>query len=363
MLWPVDFRGKQHILITMENVTIKILAEKLKLSRSTVSKALSDSYEISQATKNRVQAMASKLNYAPNPYASSLRKKSSKTIAVVIPEVADSFFAQSINGIEAAAQEKGYHVLIYLTHEKFIKEKAIIKDIQNGRIDGVLMSISSETTNYAHLHALCKKGIPIVFFDRVCPEIDTAKITTNDYESGYRATQHLIDYGCKKITFLAISKSLLITEQRLKGYCQALADNGIPFNKGSILVCSNDMENNYSVAKKLLTKHNRPDGIISSVEKLATSIYNVCNELKLSIPTQLKIICFSNLQTAPLLSPPLTTITQPAFIIGKTAATILFKTLKKRTAALHKESMVIPSILAVRNSTAPVGTPFTEVQL
>jgi LacI family transcriptional regulator len=347
----------------MQTITIKILAEKLKLSRSTVSKALSDSYEISQATKARVQAMAAKLNYAPNPYASSLRKKSSKTIAVVLPEVADSFFAQAINGIEAAAQEKGYHVLIYLTHENFLKEKAIIKDVQNGRIDGVLMSISSESTSYAHLHELGKKGIPVVFFDRVCPDIATAKITTNDYESAYRATRHLIECGCKKLAFLAISKSLLITEERIKGYSQALADNGITFNKGSVLFCTDDMEQNYAIVKKLLGKPNRPDGIISAVEKLATSIYSVCNEMQLPIPSQLKIVCFTNLQTAPLLHPPLTTITQPAFNMGKTAATVLFKALKKGISGLPKESLVIPSVLVIRHSTAPIGTPFSEVQV
>jgi LacI family transcriptional regulator len=347
----------------MQTVTIKILAEKLKLSRATVSKALSDSHEISQATKTRVLALAAKLNYAPNPYASSLRKKNSKTIAVVIPEVADSFFAQAINGIEATAQDKGYHVLIYLTHEKFAREKTIIKDIQNGRIDGVLISLSSETTSYAHLHALWKKNIPLVFFDRVCPDIDTAKITTNDYESSYQATQHLIACGCTSIVFLAISKSLVITGERLRGFKQALDDNAIPFSPANILVCNNDVEHNNSIIKKLLLKPGRPQGIISSVEKLATSIYTVCNQLKIGIPNQLKVICFSNLQTAPLLHPPLSTITQPAFNMGKTAAAVLFKAIKKGTAGLAKESVVIPSTLMVRNSTAAEGTPFTEVQL
>ncbi len=347
----------------MQTVTIKILAEKLKLSRSTVSKALSDSHEISQDTKNRVLAMAAKLDYAPNPYASSLRKKSSKTIAVVIPEVADSFFAQAINGIEAVAQDKGYHVLIYLTHESFLREKAIVKDIQNGRIDGVLMSLSSETTGYAHLHALFKKGLPIVFFDRVCPGINTATVTTNDYAASYRATQHLIDCGCKKIVFLAISKSLLITGERLKGYQQALADNALPFNPTDILVCKNDTAYNNSLITKLLTKPNRPNGLLSSVEKLATSIYTVCNQLQISIPGQLKVVCFSNLQTAPLLQPPLTTITQPAFAMGKTAATILFKALKKGTVDLPNNTVVIPSVMLVRNSTSAIGTPFTEVPL
>lgn len=343
----------------MGTITIKILAEKLNLSRSTVSKALNDSHEISANTKNKILTLAAEMGYTLNPYASSLRKKSSKTIAVVLPEVTDSFFAQAINGIEFAAQENGYHVLIYLTHEKFEKEAAIMKDIQNGRIDGVLISVSAETTGCAHLQELCNKGIPLVFFDRICEEVKTAKITTNDYECGYNATQHLIDCGCRKISFFAISKSLLITRQRIKGYMQALADNSIRY-KPYILACSNDMLYNHAIIKKLLKKNNRPDGIVSSVEKLATSVYTVCNELQVPIPGQLKVICFTNLQTAPLLQPPLTTITQPAFEMGKTAAIILFKALKRKNIDnLHKESTIIKSMLMVRSSTVP-GSVFGE---
>lgn len=142
----------------MENVTIRMLAERLQLSTATISKALSNSHEISEETKQRVLALASELNYVPNPYASSLRKKSSNTIAVVIPEVADSFFAEAINGIEWVAQEKGYHVLIYLTHENFGKEQAILKDFQSGRVDGVLISVTTETAAAQHgLDQLVKK--------------------------------------------------------------------------------------------------------------------------------------------------------------------------------------------------------------
>src|SRR3954470_5047767 len=121
----------------MEHVNLKTLAIQLQLSTATVSKALRDSHEISYETKQRVLKLATDLNYTPNPYASSLRRRVSKTIAVVIPEVADSFFAEAINGIESIAQAKGYHVLIYLTHESFEKEKAILMDFQSGRVDGV----------------------------------------------------------------------------------------------------------------------------------------------------------------------------------------------------------------------------------
>src|SRR5882724_6794194 len=136
----------------MGNVTIRILARQLQLSAATVSKALADSHEISGPTKKRVLEMAAALNYVPNPYASSLRKRKSKTIAVVLPEVADSFFSLAINGIESVAQDKGYHVLIYLTHENFLKEQAILNDFKSGRVDGVLMSVTSETVDTAHIH-------------------------------------------------------------------------------------------------------------------------------------------------------------------------------------------------------------------
>ena len=181
------------------NLTIKMLAKELGLSVSTISKAISNSHEISDSTKKRVNALVQKLNYIPNPYASSLGSRNSKTIGVVLPEVTDSFFAQAINGIESVAQEKGYHVLIYMTHESFEREKKILKDFESGRVDGVLLSISKETTESNHIDALMNKGIPLVFFDRVLEEVATTKITTNDYDSAYMATTHLIKNGCKKL--------------------------------------------------------------------------------------------------------------------------------------------------------------------
>ena len=153
-------------------MNLKQLAEELNLSISAVSKALRDSHEISTATKKIVLAKAKELNYQVNPFASSLRKQKSKTIAEVIPEIANNFFALAINGIEAIAQEKGYHVLIYLTHEDIQKEIGITKLLQNGRVDGIMMSLSEQTLNTDHLEELKQKEIPLVFFDRVAENID-----------------------------------------------------------------------------------------------------------------------------------------------------------------------------------------------
>ena len=336
----------------MGNITIKQLADELKLSPGTVSKALKDSHEISAETKKRVQELVQKLNYVPNPYASSLRKRKSKTIAVVLPTVADSFFSQVIDGIESVAQKKSYHVLIYLTHESFLKEQSILKEFKSGRVDGVLISVSSETKQSDHIHELQLSGIPVILFDRVREEIETAKVTTNDYECGYAATKHLIEQGCNKITYLSISKDLSIMNKRMEGFIKALTECGIKTKENNFVCCTNDDTENFHLVSKLIEHNDRPDAILASVEKLATTVYHVCKELHISIPHQLKVACFSNLFTAFILNPSLTTITQPAFEMGKAAATLLFEALEKNNFVLKNENLVIPSTLHIRNSTA-----------
>ncbi|MBG6235834.1 LacI family transcriptional regulator [Pedobacter sp. CAN_A7] len=335
----------------MSKITIKTLAKELQLSVSTVSKAMRDSHEISEETKLRVNELARKLNYVVNPYASSLGSKSSKTIGVVIPEVVDSFFALAINGIESVAQENGYHVLIYLTHESQEKEKNILMDFESGRVDGVLMSVSRETLDHTYIDELMLAGIPFVFFDRVFEDIETTQITTNDYESAYLATQHLLGKGCQQIMFLSFSKNLSISSKRLHGYLDAITAHGLVPDKNDVISFDEDFSEAYPGLKARLQAINRPDGVLASVEKLAIPIYQVCEELNLSIPGNLQIISFSNLETAAYLNPPLTTVTQPAFEIGQAAAAALMKALKRKGSVLIKEEIVIPSTLVIRKST------------
>jgi len=330
-------------------MNLKQLAKELNLSISSVSKALRDSHEISVSTKKAVLAKAKDLNYQVNPYASSLRKHKSKTIAVVVPEVANDFFGPVISGIESIAQEKGYHVLIYLTHEDMQKEVAIIKLLQNGRVDGIMISLSEQTTSTAHLEEL--KEMPLVFFDRVVEHIDAPKVTTDDKNSGFIATDHLIKNGCKRIAFLSISQNLSISKKRMSGYLEALKKNKIERDNSLMLTCTGNDKKNSNFIRKLLKRKNRPDGIFASVEKLAISTYEICEELKLKIPRDIKVICFSNSQTAAFLNPSLTTITQPAYEMGREAATILFKLVEKKRHHFLSENTILNSKLIVRNST------------
>ncbi|MDE3236112.1 MAG: LacI family DNA-binding transcriptional regulator [Bacteroidota bacterium] len=334
-------------------INIKELAKYLNLSIATVSKALRDSYEISEQTKKKVLEAAEKLNYTPNPHASSLRKRKSKTIAVILPEVADNFFSLAINGIQSIAGDKGYHLLIYLSHEKFENEKAIVEECKSGRVDGVLISISSETTDAEHIKKLQAENIPVVFFDREFENIKAAKVITNDYECGQAAAEHLLKNGSKHPVFLSISSSLPICNKRAEGFSSVLINHGI-FHKDSILYCDVDTEKMRKQIKKIISKESGIDAIVTSVERVAMQVYLTCHEKNIKIPEDLKVIAFSTLETAPILSPPLTTITQPAFEIGKKAAEILFKSIEKSNYDLASDLIIIPSKLIERTSTKKV---------
>lgn len=332
-------------------MTIKELAKELNLSFSTVAKALRDSHEISDRTKSIVLEKARELNYQVNPFASSLRKQKSKTIAVVIPEIVNDFFGPVINGVESIAQEKGYHVLIYLTHEKLHKEIEIAKLLLSGRVDGMMISISAQTDQTAHLAELYDKELPMVFFDRVVTELPVPKVTTSDYKSSFEATEHLIQNGCKSLALLSIAKELSISVKRIKGFQDALQKHDIIFNKKMLHFFDLEAPDTPKRIKKLLSKPNRPDGIFAAVEILAIVSYEVAKILQLRIPEDLKVLCFSNLKTIDLLKPPMTTITQPAFEIGRESAAILFKLIEKKGHNFLKENTVIDSKLIVRDST------------
>ncbi len=331
----------------MGKVNIQRLADELHLSIATVSRALRDSHQIRPETREKVWELARKLNYQPNPFASGLREQKSKNIAVIFPELANNFFSLAINGIEEIARQKGYQVLIYLTHESAESEINFVKSLANGRVDGLLLSLSSQTGNYDHITELNKK-LPVILFDRVCESADMLNVATDDYESSYNATLHLIEQGCQRIMYLMALKNINAGRQRLKGYTDALAHANLPLDEALIVDCDREEKENINIVKNALLDQ-KPDGLFSSIEKLGIASYQAANELQVSIPGQLKIISFSNLESASLLNPSLTTVTQPAFDIGKEAANLLFHLLEKKKTL--PESKIIISTLIKRAST------------
>jgi LacI family transcriptional regulator, galactose operon repressor len=334
----------------MNNVTLKMLAEELNMSPSTVSRALRDSHEISQETKDRVKALAAKLDFQPNPHASSLRKNKSRTIAVIIPEIQNNFFSQVMNGVEEVARQKGYHVLIYLTHEDHKRETDILHLLRSGRVEGVMISVSNTTNSFEHLEAYCKEEIPLIFFDRVCENMDVPCITTDDAGAAFKATEHLLKAGCKKIAFLSMAGNLSISCGRKSGYVKALTKYGLSGNE-QVIECGPDDETNRQKIRQLLESEQKPDGIFAAVEKFAVNTYEVSRELDIRVPQHLKVISFSNLAAAALFNPPLSTIVQPAYDMGRESANILFKIIDKKKLLSAEKKVVIQSHLIIREST------------
>lgn len=311
----------------MANINIKELAQRLNLSKSTVSRAFRGHSDINIETKERILKVAKELNYQPNHHASNLRAQKSRNIAIIVPQIANNFFSQAIDGIETVAREKGYHLLIYLTGDKFESEVAYVNDLYNGRADGIIMSVSGEANDHSYMRKLQEKHIPLVFFDRVYDDIHTAKVMTNDYGSSFEATMHLVAAGCRDIAFLVTNKALSIGKMRMQGYLDALKHAGLPFRDELIIDCANDDAKNYEILTNAF-KTLPIDGVFASVERLAFAAYAVCHDMGISIPGKVKVISFSSLEIASLLNPALTTITQPAYEMGMEAASLLFKMLE-----------------------------------
>lgn len=332
----------------MDSVNIKILAERLDLSTSTISRAFRGNSDISKNTKDRILALAKELNYIPNHHASNLREQKSRTIAVIVPEIANNFFSQNIKGIEQVARSNGYHILINVTNDDYEKEVAFMSDLHNGRADGIIMSVSGEEKDHTYLNNR-KKKVPLVFFDRVYEDVNTPKVTTNDYESSFQATEHLIQTGCRKIAYLVRNKSLSIGKTRMQGYVDALKKYQVPYQDELVIDCTNDQQTNQKIIREAYLAL-QPDGIFASVERLAIATYYVAQDLSIQIPEQLKVISFSSLEIAPLLNPSLSTITQPAFEMGLRAAKLLFDMMKEGGAS-STQHVQLQSELIRRKST------------
>lgn len=331
------------------NITILELAAALGLSKSTVSRAFRDNNDIKPATKEMILKKATEMGYAPNLYASNLRGNKSYTIAIVIPEFGNKFFSQAIKGIEKITRSKNYHILIYVTEHDATNEANIVRTVINGRVDGVIMSASGEGKSHTYLDLLKQHHIPLVFFDRYYEDVNTVCVTGNDYEASFEATEHLIQNGCKKIGYLAINKDFSIGKIRMDGYLNALRKHGIASDERLIVDTYNETEKSLRDIENLIL-HMRPDGIFAAVERLAISTLRACRAHQIRIPEDLKLICFSCLDIADILNPPLSVVKQPAFEMGKRAAECLLDLLAAKRQSEKKELIILPSELIYQAS-------------
>jgi len=340
-------------------VTIKDIARELGISPSTVSRALKDHPDISPDTKKAVNELAEKLNYQPNIVALSLRQSKTNTIGVIIPEIVHFFFSTVISGIEDVAYSAGYNVILAQSNESQTREISDIKALFNSRVDGMLMSVSRETTNFDHIESMLAKGVPIVFFDRVYDTAQASKIIVDDFTGAKEATLHLIDQGCKRIAHIEGPPNLEISKQRLEGYKEALKEHNMPFNKELVAICpSGTIEEGKKATEKLLSLKNPPDAIFATNDPAAMGAMQAIKAKGLKMPDNVALVGFSNWFFSSLMDPPLSSVDQPGFEMGQEAAKLLIRQIEKQEKDdedITPETKILKTRLIIRESSLKKG--------
>lgn len=334
----------------MRHVTINDLARRLKLSASTVSRALRDHPDISRETKRRVLEIAAQTNYQPNLIAQSLQTSRSNNIGVIVPEIRNSFFATVISGIEDLAYEAGYTIMVCQSNDTYERETINTRALAANRVAGMLVSTSQETDRFEHLKQVIGQGVPIVLFDRVVEEIDVPRVVVDDYNGAYRAVSHLIDTGRRRIAHLTSAGSLYVGRKRREGYEAALRDHGLPIVPEYIIKGGCHEEDGRRGAQQLLEMEVLPDGLFAINDPVALGALLYFLDHQIRIPEQIGLVGFSDNPNATLVRPALTTVSQPAYEIGKTAASILLDILHGRSGKKGMTIMLETS-LVIREST------------
>ncbi|HHU58288.1 MAG TPA: LacI family transcriptional regulator [Bacteroidales bacterium] len=332
------------------HITIKDIAKMLGVSPSTVSRALKDHPDISEETRNLVKTFAEKVKYRPNALALSLRKQKTNTLGLVIPEIVHHFFSSVISGMEDLAYGEGYTMMICQSNENFYREVINLQALLDHRVDGLLVSISKTTREFNHLHNALDSGIPMVFFDRICDELDTDRVITDDFEGARIATTHLIETGCQKILHLAAPRHLLIGKNRYEGYVQALKNHKIPLDENLVLKCDT-REEVMSMRQHILTLAPQIDGIFGVNDSTAIAVMQVLQENGYRIPEDISVVGFGDGPIATIASPPLTTLEQKGYEMGREAVRLLIQRLENPGALINNQTKIITPSLVRRKTT------------
>ena len=328
--------------------TIHDIARELKISASTVSRALNNNPRISLKTKDKIKQVADDLGYRPNTLASNLRNKKSNTIGIVVPLINRHFFSSVISGVEDIAYKAGYTVVISQSNDLYAKETNIVHSMFSNRVDGLIISTAMQTENFDHLKLFRKKNIPLVLFDREIPEIETDKIVIDDFAGGFKVTQHLIEQGYKRISHISGPQNLTIYIQRKNGYLEALKKYGIPFDESLLLVNRLTTDDSVPAVQQLMNLPNPPDAIFCGNDTTALSAMIYLRDQGIRIPQDMGVVGFSDEPYSKVVSPSISTIAQPGFEMGQKAAELMIMKIEDKDKSFH--TIVLPSELIVRES-------------
>ena len=330
-----------------KGVTIYDIASELKVSPSTVSRALKDHYSISKEMIKEVKKLAQKRGYRPNSIAASLRSNKTNNIGVIISWINRPFISSLISGVEEEANKAGYNVIISQSHDSYENEVANARALYDSRISGLVVSLAMGTQNYDHFSQFIKNNIPVVFVDRVTDELNSDRVVIDNYAAGFNATKHLIEQGCKNIALVCGSQSRNIYRERESGYLAAMREYNMPINEDYIY--HNDVlnaEEGFRIAEHLLSMDTPPDGIFTVNDTSAVSIIQYAKDKGIKIPDELAVIGFNNDPVSLIIDPQLSTVGHPAIEMGRLAAQQVLKQDKFKDVAKSETVMLRTELLA-----------------
>ena len=333
-----------------KKTTIYDIARELNTTISTVSRALNNHPGISISTKEAVQKTADRLNYRQNKVASALRSGRTHIIGVIIPSAELNFFGSVVHGIEQVMNQNGYNVLLYQSNESYDHEKKGIETFIQSNVDGIIASISLETTNFDHFHELKKRNIPLIIFDRANDELDVPAVTIHDYQGGYMATEHLIKQGFKNIAHISAQRHIKIFNDRLRGYTDALKDYNLPVHDDLIVYGKVSIESGRECTRELLQRSVKPGAIFGVEDFTALGAMQELKSQGLRIPQDVGLIGFANESFSAYITPALSTIDQQTKKMGEEAANLFLELWENKGVTMPSHKVVLEPMLVVRES-------------
>lgn len=331
-------------------VTIRDIAKAANYSLATVSRAFDEDSSINEKTRQEILRAANRLNYSPNRAASALRSGRTNIIGVVVPEIDRSFFASVVKGIEVECQRRGYNILICQSHESLDKEKEVLQTLLRLQVDGVIISASMETHTAEFLRQLKDNGIAVTFFDRVIEMPEVSSVVLNDFNGGYKATNHLIERGRQRILHIGGDQRLQIFKQRKEGYLNALIQAGLIIPNDQVIECRLEPQEVGSLLSPVIHSDKRPDAIFASNDYLALAAIQFLQKLGLKIPEDIAVVGFGNSSFTELVNPSITSIDQQSYQMGLTAAKVLIDEKKAKDEFVHLQSVLEPKLFIRESS-------------
>lgn len=333
----------------MTKATIYDIAEELKITSSTVSRALSDHPRISTLTKQAVREVAARLNYRQNSVAAALRSGKTNMLGVVVPTTDRSFFSSVIRNIEQIATASGYNVMITQSNDQEELERSNIDALLKARVDGIIASIARETRDYSHFQQLAGGGVPLVLFDRVAELDRTSIVRIDDYQGAYAATEHLIEQGCRRIAHFAGQQQLDIYQQRLEGYKAALRHHGIPLDTSLVHFGNGKLEDGKTGMEELLQLPNPPDAVFAASDYTAMGAMQLLKAKGKRIPEDVALVGFMNETFTSFVEPGLTSVDQLSENMGRLAAGTVLEQVSSSGEFAPRKIILTPK-LVVRGS-------------